>query len=99
VVNGEPRSLTKTKGDVGLSSWRRRRARSSSPWIGWVLGFVVLHPPDVKHRAPEVDLVASVAHRRPAGRAGRRAGPHFDLRFRTLAAGIGAAAATGAGWT
>jgi hypothetical protein len=37
VVNGDPRSLTKTKGDVGLSRWSRRSARSSSPWIGWVL--------------------------------------------------------------
>jgi hypothetical protein len=31
VVNGEPRSLTKTKGDVSLSRWSRRRVRSSSP--------------------------------------------------------------------
>jgi hypothetical protein len=38
VVNGEPRSLTKTKGDDGLSRWSLRRARSSSAWIGWVLG-------------------------------------------------------------
>jgi hypothetical protein len=38
VVNGEPRSLTKIKGDAGLSRWSRRSARSSSPWIGWVLG-------------------------------------------------------------
>ena len=38
VVNGDPRSLTKTKGDVGLSRWSRRNDRSSSPWIGWVLG-------------------------------------------------------------
>jgi hypothetical protein len=30
-VNGVPRSLTKTKGDDGLSRWRRRSARSSSP--------------------------------------------------------------------
>jgi hypothetical protein len=30
---------------------------------------------------------------------GHRPRPHFDLRFRTLAAGIGAAAATGCGWT
>jgi hypothetical protein len=38
VVKGDPRSLTKTKGDDGLSRWSRRSARSSSPWIGWVLG-------------------------------------------------------------
>jgi hypothetical protein len=28
VVNGDPRSLTKTNGDVSLSRWSRRRARS-----------------------------------------------------------------------
>jgi hypothetical protein len=33
LVKGAPRSLTKTKGDDGLSRWRRRSARSSSPWI------------------------------------------------------------------
>jgi hypothetical protein len=33
VVNGEPRSLTKTKGDKGLSRWSRRSARNSSPWL------------------------------------------------------------------
>jgi hypothetical protein len=38
VVNGDPRSLTKTNGDVSLSRWSRRRARSSSPRRGWVLG-------------------------------------------------------------
>jgi hypothetical protein len=38
VVNGDPRSLTNTKGEDGLSRWSRRSARSSSPWIGWVLG-------------------------------------------------------------
>ena len=37
VVNGDPRSLTKTMGDVGLSRWSRRKARSLSPWMGWVL--------------------------------------------------------------
>jgi hypothetical protein len=31
VVNGDSRSLTKTNGDVSLSRWSRRRARSSSP--------------------------------------------------------------------
>jgi hypothetical protein len=35
---GEPRSLTKTKGDGALSRWSRRRARSSSPTNGCVLG-------------------------------------------------------------
>jgi hypothetical protein len=38
VVKGDPRSLTKTKGDVALSRWRRRRARSWLPCIGCVLG-------------------------------------------------------------
>jgi hypothetical protein len=38
VVKGDPRSLTKTKGDVALSRCSRRNARSSSPWIGCVLG-------------------------------------------------------------
>jgi hypothetical protein len=38
VVMGEPRSLTNTKGEAALSRRSRRRARSSSPWIGWVLG-------------------------------------------------------------
>jgi hypothetical protein len=38
VVNGDPRSLTKTKGEVSLSRCSRRRARSSSPRRGWVLG-------------------------------------------------------------
>jgi hypothetical protein len=38
VVNRDPRSLTKTNGDVALSRCSRRSARSSSPWIGWVLG-------------------------------------------------------------
>jgi hypothetical protein len=38
VVNGDPRSLTKTKGGVGASRCSRRSARSSSPWIGGVLG-------------------------------------------------------------
>jgi hypothetical protein len=28
LVNGDPLSLTKTKGDVGLSRWSRRSARS-----------------------------------------------------------------------
>jgi hypothetical protein len=37
-VNGKPRSLTNTKGEDELSRWSRRSARSSSPWIGWVLG-------------------------------------------------------------
>jgi hypothetical protein len=40
--NGDPRSLTKTKtktnGDVSLSRCIRRKARSSSPRMGWVLG-------------------------------------------------------------
>ncbi len=38
VVNGVPRSLTKTKGDGGLSRCRRRKARRSSPRSGCVLG-------------------------------------------------------------
>src|SRR5580704_12776174 len=38
VVNADPRSLTKTNGDVSLSRWSRRRTRSSSPRRGWVLG-------------------------------------------------------------
>jgi hypothetical protein len=38
VAGGEPRSLTNTKGDVGASRCSRRRARSSSLWIGCVLG-------------------------------------------------------------
>jgi hypothetical protein len=38
VVKGEPRSLTNTKGEGGLSRQSRRRARSSSPWIRCVFG-------------------------------------------------------------
>jgi hypothetical protein len=38
VQTKDPRSLTKTNGDVSLSCWSRRRARSSSPCKGWVLG-------------------------------------------------------------
>ena len=39
VVNGAPRSDVNTKGDFGSwSRWSRRRARSSSPRIGWTLG-------------------------------------------------------------
>jgi hypothetical protein len=39
VVNGAPRSDVKMKGDFGsCSRWSRRRARNSSPRIGWVLG-------------------------------------------------------------
>ena len=34
VVNGEPRSMTKMKGDVGLSRCSRRRARVRH--LGWV---------------------------------------------------------------
>jgi hypothetical protein len=36
---------------------------------------------------------------RRGGASRLASGLHFDLRFRTLAAGIGAAAATGGGWT
>jgi hypothetical protein len=39
VLKGAPRSEVNTNGDTGsCSRWRRRRARSSSPRIGWVLG-------------------------------------------------------------
>src|SRR5258707_10038798 len=38
VVNGVPRSLTKAKGDGGLSRCKRRKALSSSPRSGCVLG-------------------------------------------------------------
>jgi hypothetical protein len=38
VVNGDPRSLTNTKGEVSLSRCSRRRARISSPINGCVLG-------------------------------------------------------------
>jgi hypothetical protein len=39
VVNGAPRSDVNTKGDLGsCPRWRRRKARSSSPRMGWVLG-------------------------------------------------------------
>lgn len=39
VLNGAPRSEVNTKGDFGsCSRWSRRRARSSSPRIGSVLG-------------------------------------------------------------
>jgi hypothetical protein len=57
VVNGDPRSLTKTKGDAGLSRSSRRRERSSSPWIGWVPRGAVLDPADVQGCAGEVNLV------------------------------------------
>jgi hypothetical protein len=49
-MNGDPRSLTKTKGDVGLSRCSRPKARSSSPWVGGVCaGRAVLDSPDVEH--------------------------------------------------
>jgi hypothetical protein len=59
VVNGDPRSLTKTKGEAGFSRWSRRKARSSSPWTldGVCAGRSILCPPDVEHRTVEVDLV------------------------------------------
>jgi hypothetical protein len=57
VVNGEPRSLTNTKGDDGLSRWRRRRALISSPWIGWVLGVPFLTRRTWSTAPVEVDLV------------------------------------------
>jgi hypothetical protein len=53
-LNGEPRSLTKTKGDDWLSRRSRRRARSSSPWIGCVLGVPFLTR---RTWSTEVDLV------------------------------------------
>ena len=72
LVNGEPRSLTKTKGDDGafpltpsqcsqpiaLDRMRARRA--------------VLDPADAEHRAVEVDLVPTqvAGSRRRAGHAG-----------------------------
>jgi hypothetical protein len=38
VVRGEPRDDTNTNGEASLSRYRRQRLRSSSPWIGSVLG-------------------------------------------------------------
>ena len=38
-LNGAPRSDVNTNGDFGsCSRWSRRRARNSSPRMGWVLG-------------------------------------------------------------
>jgi hypothetical protein len=57
VVNGDPRSLTKTKGDAELSRWSRRRAaqliadqrvRGRDP---------ILDPPHVQDGGIEFDLV------------------------------------------
>ncbi len=47
VVNDPPRSLTNTIGDVGASRFSFRKARSSSPRMGWVLGFA-FRPADMK---------------------------------------------------
>jgi hypothetical protein len=39
VLNGAPRSDVKTKADLGsCSRFTRRKARNSSPMIGWALG-------------------------------------------------------------
>jgi hypothetical protein len=58
VVNGDPRSLTKTNGDVSLSRWSRRSARSSSPHRGGAQG-AVLDPPHMQHRRIEFHLIPS----------------------------------------
>jgi hypothetical protein len=56
VVNGEPRSLTKTKGDDGLSVQPAQGPQLVALDRVGARG-AVLDPPDVKHRAVEVDLV------------------------------------------
>jgi hypothetical protein len=63
VVNGEPLSLT-TKGDVGLSRCSRRSARSSTPWIGWVLGV----PFFTRRTCSTAPLKSTWSQRRRAGR-------------------------------
>jgi hypothetical protein len=61
VVKGPARSLVKTNGDLGsCSRCKRRKARSSSPMIGWVLGVPCLTP-----RTCRVAVAKSIwSHRR-----------------------------------
>jgi hypothetical protein len=51
-------SLTKAKGDVSISRWSRRRARSLSPRSGWVLGVPFLTRRTEDGRALRLDLNA-----------------------------------------
>jgi hypothetical protein len=99
MVNGDPSSLTKMKSDVGLSRWSRRRARSLSPWVGVLLGVSFMSRRTWSTAPLTPGPIPGRRLQPPEGRARRRPGSHFDLRFRMLAAGIGAAAATGGGWT
>ena len=61
VVKGPARSLVKMNGDLGsCSRCKRRKARSSSPMIGWVLGVPCLTP-----RTCRVAVAKSIwSHRR-----------------------------------
>ncbi len=84
VVNGVPRSLTKTKGDEGLSRCWRRSARSSSPCSGCTLGVPrLLRGREAGPWQAQPGAIADRTPRTLAGRAGTRSGLwwHRDARI------------------
>jgi len=64
VVNGDPRSLVNTNGDLGsCSRCSLRRARISSPTTGWVARRALLGPPDVQDGMGEIDLIPTQVYK------------------------------------
>jgi hypothetical protein len=64
VVNVDPRSPTKTKGDGWLSRWSRRRHAGPGVHRHAKGACAILDPPDVQHRGIKVHLAMSASRLR-----------------------------------